>query len=101
MRSWLLQENEPETPAVRMLSENKVDARGRPAVHCTRKTQYDTQMLICANAIKTYVEAEFTVPESSRQEWQEYFDGEDYYVVDGTIRSRFKPYEVKVLFERQ
>jgi len=99
MRSWLQVGNAEQDIAVRMISKNRFDPRGNPAVHCATKEQYNTKMLICTNTIRTHTEAELDIAAGSKDTWQEYFTGESYPVVDGNMRVRFAPLEVRVLIE--
>lgn len=101
MRSWLLVKNDHTPVNVEMKSIYSVDPRGKSAVHCARKEQLSTRMLICANTINTYTEAEVGVAEDRQSSWLEYYTGIPYNVVDGTILTRFAPYEVKVLLEEK
>lgn len=101
MRSWLLVKNDDTPVDVTMKSIYSVDPRGKAAVHCARKEQLNTRMLICANTINTYTEAEVGVAEDRQSSWTEYYTGTPYTVVDGTILTRFAPYEVKVLLEEK
>ena len=82
-----------------MTSKNRFDPRGNKAVHCARKEQYNTGMLICVNTIRTYTEAHREVPSGGPIDWQDYYTDGAYPVVDGTILARFAPLEVKVLLE--
>ncbi len=58
LRSWLQQKNDREPLKVEMVSRYRFDPTGNPAVHCASKTLYGTKMLMCANTINTYTEAE-------------------------------------------
>ena len=84
---------------LRMISKNRYEPGGESAVHCVRKEQYKTQMLICANSLATATEAGIDISAERTTFWQEYFTSKSYPVVDGTILARFKPFEVKVLLE--
>ncbi len=99
LRSWLQQKNDSEPVTVSMMSRYGLDPSGNSAVHCVSKTLYGTKMLMCANSIRTYTEAEIGVPENGPDEWQEYYTGEQFYTVDDTVRLKFEPLEVKVLME--
>jgi hypothetical protein len=99
LRSWLQVDNDEEPVALRMISVNQVDPSGNPAVHCVRKEQYNTQLLICANTLRTYTEAEVDIPADRGRVWQNYFQHGAYPVVDGTLLLRFTPLEVKVFLE--
>ena len=91
MRSWLQVGNTEQDVSVRMTSKNRCDPRGNKAVHGARKEQYNT--------IRTYTEAHIEVPSGDPTDWQDYYTGAAYPVVDGTILVRFAPLEVKVLLE--
>lgn len=99
IKSWLRLHNEQEPVSLRMTSSNRLDPQGNPAVHCTRKEQYNTQMLICVNTIGTFIEAEIDVPAGRHTRWRDYYTDQPHMVVDGNILARFAPYEVKVLLE--
>jgi len=99
MRSWLQVGNTEQDVSVRMTSKNGFDPRGNKAVHCARKEQYNTGMLICVNTIRTYTEAHIEVASGGPTGWQGYYTGGAYPVVDGTILARFAPLAVKVLLE--
>ncbi len=58
MRSWLLVHNDEEEVHLKMTSDNKYGPKGDPAVHCVKKEQYKTRMLICVNTLRTYAKAE-------------------------------------------
>ena len=75
------------------------DPSGENAVQCAVKSLHNTQLLLCANTIRTYTEAEIAIPESGPEMWQEYFEGEYFYTVDNTVRMAFSPLEVKVFME--
>ncbi|BHH85095.1 hypothetical protein [Desulforhopalus sp. 52FAK] len=99
IRSWLQVVNDDEPVKLKMISKYSVDPSGNKAVHCARKEQYNTGMLICVNTIRTYTEAHIEVPSEGPIDWQDYYTGGVYPVVDSTIQARFAPLEVKVLLE--
>jgi hypothetical protein len=101
LRSWLQIVNDEKPVEVKMTSVYQVDPKGQPAVHCTTKEQFHTQLLICANTINTSVEAEIGVAEDRQHSWRDYYTGVPYAVVDKTILTRFSPLEVKVLLEKR
>ncbi|MFT5697858.1 MAG: hypothetical protein ACI8ZB_000712 [Desulforhopalus sp.] len=101
VRSWLQVVNDEEPVKLKMTSKYSVDPKGNAAVHCVRKEQLSTQMLICVNTINTYTEAEVAVSKDRSPAWVGYYSGTAHRVVDGTILSRFNPYEVKVLLEEK
>lgn len=99
MRSWLLVKNDAQPVQVKMKSIYSLDPRGEAAVHCAGKEQLNTRMLICANTLGTYTEAEVGVAADRQSAWVEYYTGAPYTAINGTIFARFAPYEVKVLLE--
>ncbi len=99
LKSWLKVYNDEELVEVKMTSRYQYDPAGNPAVHCTLKEQHGTRMLMCANTIRTYVDAEIGVEEGRSLEWQEYFSGARSRVADGSILLHFSPLEVKVILE--
>lgn len=99
MKSWLQVENDQKPVALRMTSAYRLDPQGNPAVHCTRKEQHHTQMLICVNTLGTFTEAEIDIPAGRHSRWRDYYSEQPYPVVDGNILARFTPYEAKVLLE--
>ena len=99
MQSWLQIHNDTDQVVLHMTSENRVDPRGNPAVHCARKEQNSKQMLVCVNTLHTYTEAEIDIPATRRSHWQDFFTTQPYPVVNGNILARFAPYETKVLLE--
>lgn len=99
LKSWLQVHNEQEPVPLRMTSPYRFDPQGKPAVHCTRKVQHNTQMLICVNTLATYTEAEIDILAGRQTHWRDYYSDKQYMVVDGNILARFAPYEVQVLLE--
>ena len=95
---WLLEENLDQSVEVEMVSSNRVDPAGRPAVQCCVKRKGDEQLLIAVNTIGTYVETELSAKGIAHG--LEVFSGEDYVVVDGKIRVKLGPYETKALLFR-
>jgi hypothetical protein len=96
---WLQQENLPGTPAVEMLSANRFDPQGRPAVHCALKEKGEEKMLLCVNTLPTYTKAAVTVPGSGDSLWREVYDQGRAMAVDSSLHLDFLPLEVKVLQE--
>ena len=92
---WLMVPNADQGLLAKMISPHRVDPKGRPAVHYSRKQKGDRRFLIAVNTIGTYVEAVLTVDGSGVAEFQEVFSGEYYPVENGEIRSDFGPYEAK------
>jgi hypothetical protein len=99
MKSWLQVENDGQPVTLRMTSVYRFDPQGNQAVHCTRKEQHHTQMLLCVNTLGTYTESEIEIPAGRQGLWRDYFSEQPYPVVDGNILARFTPYETKVLLE--
>ena len=90
---WLLEENLDQPVEVEMVSLNRVDPTGRPAVQCCVKRKGDEQLLIAVNTIGTYVETELSV--KGMAHGLEVFSGENYVVMGGKIRVKLGPYETK------
>ncbi len=101
MKSWLKEPNSAEPVSLNMTSHNRFDPAGNDAVHCVAKQLNDTGMLICVNAIRTYVEAEVMVPAETGEDWLDYFSDQMSRSSVGALRLRFLPLEVKVLLERK
>ena len=99
IKSWLQVPNDQKPVSLRMVSQNQFDPRGNPAVHCARKEQYNSQMLICVNTLATFTEAEIDIPVERQTHWRDYYTNQPYMVVGGNILARFAPYEEKVLLE--
>ena len=119
---WLVVENSGERVEVEMLSKNRLDPKGRPAVHCCLKRKGNELMVIAVNTIGTHVEAvlgaegrahsaereagdsritnQQITNTSAKRTAREVFSGEDYPLVDGKIRVRFRPYESKAFLFR-
>ena len=107
-----------------MVSANQFDPKGRLAVHCCLKRRGNELLLIAVNTIGTYVEALLGIEGEKvrrlegeegrrgeqqkirreegvkRRKAQEVFSGEDYLLVEGKIRVKFGPYEVKAFLIR-
>ena len=102
---WLVTQNSDEKVMVEMISENRYDPKGRPAVQCCVKQKGDEWMVIAVNTIGTSVDALIGSADyadfrrSDKREGEErvreVFSGEDYVIRDGKLRVRFGPYEVK------
>jgi hypothetical protein len=93
---WLQVENRPEPVTIEMLSANRVDPAGKPAVHCALKENDSVRMLLCANVLPTYTRASASVPDGRQAIWQEFFDGGKALAVNGGLILDFLPFEVKV-----
>jgi len=127
---WLVAENSNEEVQVEMVSVNRFDPKGRPAVQCCLKRKGDEWLLIAVNTIGTYVEAELCAERMAQSAKRradrvrgrtsadsadvcrlgkrngekvvrEVFSAEDYGVKDGKIRVRFGPYEAKAFLFRR
>ena len=95
---WLLEENLDLPVKIEMISSNRLNSKGRPAVQCCVKRKGDERLLIAVNTIGTYVEAELSAERrghSGKRMAREVFSGEDYRLVNGKIRVKFGPYETK------
>jgi len=97
---WLIEQNLDQPVKVEMVSSNRVDPKGRPAVHCCLKKKGKEMLLIAVNTIGTYVEARISHAgmQGSRDAGmraKEVFSGEVYAIAEGKIRARFGPYETK------
>ena len=97
IRSWLQVPNDEKPILLRMTSPNRFDPKGNPAVHCSRKEQDDSQLLICVNTINTSTTADIDVPQNRQTTWQDYYTGQVYHPANGTLRTAFAPLEVKTL----
>ncbi len=107
---WLVVENSGEKVGVEMVSENRVDEKGRAAVQCCLKRKGDDGLLIAVNTIGTGVEcllsadyADFRRLEKNKDEkmiLKEVFSGKDYVVRDGKVRVRLGAYGVKAFIHR-
>ncbi len=98
---WLQLENQPAPVAVEMLSTNRFDPRGKPAVHCALKKKGEEEMLLCVNTLPTYTGAAISISGRKDSLWQEVFDQSRAMAVGSTMHLDFQPYEVKVLVNRQ
>lgn len=97
---WLKEENLDYKLQVKMVSDHRVDPKGRPAIHCCLKKKGDKLLLIAVNAIRTYVEAVIQVGDLGVEEFKEVFRGVSYPVVQGGLRAKFKPFETKAFVAR-
>jgi hypothetical protein len=100
---WLLEKN-LETPLkVEMLSEYRMDPKGRPAVHACLKQRGGEIMLIAVNTIGAPVEARISMEAKKRKNGKrrvsarEAFSGEVYPVQGGAIRTTLQAYETKAI----
>lgn len=95
LTSWLMEYNLVEDVSARMVSKNRVDAKGKAAVHACLKRKGEQLMLLATNTIVNHTEAEFEVPGVKKGLWVGTFSGAEFPVVDGVVRVRFGPYETK------
>jgi len=90
---WLLVKNAERAVAVEMRSENRVDPRGRPAVHACLKAREDGLLLIAVNTIGANVTARLKT--GAAGEAVEVFGGGVHPVVDGAILADLDAHETK------
>jgi len=98
---WLVVANSGEQVKVEMVSENRVDPKGRAAVQCCVKEKGGERFLIAVNTIGTGVEcllsADYTdYTDEKGLIFKEVFSGEDYGVREGKIRVKLGAYGVRV-----
>lgn len=101
LQPWLEIINRQESVSVEMLSANKFDPAGNPAVHCAYKEKDSEHMLLCVNAIPTYTQASLSLPAEEKTVWREFFDGSKAMAVNGTLQIDFLPLEVKVFVDSE
>ena len=101
MLPWLQQVNQPDPVTVDMLSLNRVDPRGKPAVHCALKNRGKEEMLLCVNTLPTYTRAAVGISGLRDSLWQEFFDDRRAMAVGSTMHLDFEPYEVRALVNRR
>ena len=95
---WLVVENSAEAVMVEMISENRFDPKGRPAVQCCLKRKAGELMVMAVNVIGTGVEVLLTgepLRGLAGERVREVFSGEDYRVRDGNLRLKLGAYGVK------
>ena len=97
---WLGVENADENVAVEMVSENRFDPKGRPAVQCCVKRKVGERLLIAVNtngtAVECYLSTDYTdCTDKEKSILKEVFSGEDYVIRDGKIRVKLGAYGVK------
>ncbi|MHB8772560.1 MAG: glycoside hydrolase family 10 protein [Syntrophales bacterium] len=100
---WLLEKNRDEPVAVEMLSEHRVDPKGRPAVHACLKQRGGETLLIAVNTIGAPVEARLQCGAggaAGTQEATEVFSEAVYPVKDGAITTTLKAYETKAFLRK-
>ncbi len=96
MLPWLKTENRTEPVPIEMLSANRRDPAGKPAVHCALKEKDSEQMLMCVNVLSTYTKALVSVPDGGHTVWQDFFGEGRALVVNEALQFDFLPFEVKV-----
>lgn len=99
---WLTQKTHPVNVA--MTSANRVDPKGRPAVHaCVKKKGRDT-LLLAVNTLGTYVEAVFDWspdPDQPETTCQEVFSGQPCTIQGERLYARFDPFEAKAFLRQR
>jgi hypothetical protein len=90
---WLLVKNAERAVDVEMRSENRVDPRGRPAVHACVKVREEGLLLIAVNTIGANVTARLKL--GAVGEAVEVFSGRVHPVVDGAILADLDTHETK------
>ena len=93
MYPWLLVKNAERAVDVEMRSENRVDPRGRPAVHACVKEREEGLLLIAVNTIGANVSARLKI--GAVGETVEIFSGRVHPVVDGAILADLDAHETK------
>ncbi|MBA3005582.1 MAG: hypothetical protein KJ900_01170 [Proteobacteria bacterium] len=101
MLPWLERINQPEPVAIAMLSANRFDPKGNPAVHCVYKKNDSKQMLLCVNTLSTYTMASVSLPAAGKSVWWEFFDGSKAMAVNGALQLDFLPLEVKAYVNQE
>ncbi|MFA6412012.1 MAG: hypothetical protein WCW53_04890 [Syntrophales bacterium] len=86
---WLLEKNIEEPVGVEMLSEYRVDPKGRPAVHAAVKKKGGATMMIAVNTIGAPVKAALTFAGLKDGAAKEVFSGLVYPVVNGRLTADF------------
>ncbi|MFH2123690.1 MAG: hypothetical protein ABIJ50_09455 [Pseudomonadota bacterium] len=101
MLPWLERINQPEPVAIEMLSANRFDPQGNPAVHCVYKKKDSELMLLCVNTLSTYTTASVSLPAGRELVWQEFFDGSKTMADNGALQLDFLPLEVKAYVKQE
>jgi len=81
IQTWLVTDIDFEKVPVVMVSTNRFDPAGNPAIHCGEKRNKDRRLLVCVNTIGTYVTAEIPVHADQQA---------------GVQKVKFTPFEVKL-----
>jgi hypothetical protein len=98
---WLVERNLDKIVDIRMVSDIRMDPRGRPAIHCAVKKRRNQTLVIAVNSIGTNVEASIGCGESQKDEVMEVFSNVWYPVIEGRVRVKFQPHETKAfLYDR-
>lgn len=94
---WLADASGIRRTAVRMTALNQTDYQGRAAVHCSVRCKEGQPLLLCANTIPTYTEAEIFMEATgnSASKWKEMFTGATFHRDRQILRARFDPFQVR------
>ena len=96
---WLESKNNFVKTTVEMTSLNRVDPQGNPGVHCAEKIKGNKRMMMCANALRTYVSANIDMNGTESQVWQDFYSGKKVLSVQSSLDLDFSPLEVKVFVQ--
>ena len=94
LKSWLVTSND-QVPKIKMLSEYKLDPRGRPAIQGCLKQKNGRRLLIIVNTIGTHTRALIEIKTTKPHNIRELFSGKSHCVPAGKIRIKLSPYGVK------
>ena len=95
---WLVRENEKADVGVEMISDCRVDPKGRPAVHACLKKKGEEMLVLAVNTIHVPVETVLSVPgmEGTGVVYgEEVFSGIRVRMKTGRVRARLEPFGVK------
>ncbi|MBF0120402.1 MAG: hypothetical protein HQK79_16320 [Desulfobacterales bacterium] len=94
---WLNEENDDQKIDIEMTSKYKFDEKGDSPIHCAIKKKDKKSILISANTIHTYVEANIKTDIGNTKKIKEIFNDNSLYPFrNNTLKVRFNPYEVKI-----
>ncbi|MBF0397051.1 MAG: hypothetical protein HQK78_09780, partial [Desulfobacterales bacterium] len=94
---WLNEENDDQKIDIEMTSKYKFDEKGDSPIHCAIKKKDKKSILISANTIHTYVEANIKTDIGNTKKIKEIFNDNSLYpFINNTLKVRFNPYEVKI-----
>jgi len=96
LRTWLVVPNEAPALELNIFSPFQADASGRPAVHFCRKRRGNENLLILVNVIDRSVNFFLSGFPPGVDCLSEIFRQQKAVVVDGNIREKLGPYEVRV-----